>query len=130
MTLNGSTLCTIYISTPVTSSPDGQAEPDTTFGNLVIGKWEGDTLIVDTRGFVGENDWLDFGGHPATDALHFVERYRRRDFGHMDIQFTVDDSKAYMKPWTFTVPFDLLPDTELIEQICDNEKDAAHLVGK
>ena len=95
-----------------------------------IGKWEGDTLIVDTRGFVGENDWLDFGGHPATDALHFVERYRRRDFGHMEIQFTVDDSKAYMKPWTFTVPFDLLPDTELIEQICDNEKDAAHLVGK
>jgi hypothetical protein len=95
-----------------------------------IGKWEGDTLVVDTRGFVGENDWLDFGGHPATDALHFVERYRRRDFGHMDIQFTVDDPKAYTKPWTFNVPFDLLPDTELIEQICDNEKDAAHLVGK
>jgi hypothetical protein len=94
-----------------------------------IGKWEGDTLVVDTRGFVDET-WLDFGGHPATDALHFVERYRRRDFGHLDIQFTVDDSKAYMKPWTFTVPFDVLPDTELIEQICDNEKDAAHLVGK
>jgi len=93
------------------------------------GKWEGDTLIVDTRGFVDET-WLDFGGHPATDALHVVERYRRRDFGHMDIQFTFDDPKAYTKPWTVTVPFDLLPDTELIEQICDNEQDVAHMVGK
>ena len=94
-----------------------------------IGKWDGDTLVVETRGFV-DDTWLDFGGHPATDALHVVERYRRRDFGHMDIEFTFDDSKAYTKPWTITIPFDLLPDTELIEQICDNEKDAAHLVGK
>jgi hypothetical protein len=63
-------------------------------------------------------------------ALHVVERYLRRDFGHLDIQFTFDDSKAYVTPWTVTAPFDLLPDTELIEQICDNEKDAAHLIGK
>jgi hypothetical protein len=94
-----------------------------------IGTWEGDTLVVDTRGFVDET-WLDFSGHPATDALHFVERYHRRDFGHLDIQFTVDDPKAYLKPWAVNVPFDVLPDTEMLEQICDNEKDTAHIVGK
>jgi hypothetical protein len=93
------------------------------------GKWEGDTLVVDTVGFVDET-WLDFRGHPATDALHIVERIRRRDFGHLEVQFTIDDSKAYVKPWTVTMMFDLLPDTELIEHICENETDAAHLVGK
>lgn len=94
-----------------------------------IGTWEGDTLVVDTTGFVDEI-WLDMGGHPATDALHLVERFRRRDFGHLEIQVTIDDSRAYARPWTVTMPFDLLPDTELIEHICENEKDAAHLVGK
>jgi hypothetical protein len=94
-----------------------------------LGKWEGDTLVVDTVGFVDET-WLDFRGHPATDALHIGERYRRRDFGHLETQFTIDDSKAYARLWTVTMSFDLLPDTELIEHICENEKDATHLVGK
>lgn len=94
-----------------------------------LGKWEGDALVVDTVGFVDET-WLDFRGHPATGALHIVERFQRRDFGHLEIQFTIDDSKAYVKPWAVTMSFDLLPDTELIEHICENEKDAAHLVGK
>jgi hypothetical protein len=93
------------------------------------GTWEGDTLVVDTTGFV-DDTWLDFRGHPATDALHIVERYRRRDFGHLEIQFTIDDPKAYRRPWNVTMAFDLLPDTELIEHICDNEQDAAHIVGK
>jgi hypothetical protein len=92
-------------------------------------KWDGDTLVVDTTGFVDET-WLDFRGHPATDALHLVERYRRTDFGHLQIQFTIDDPKAYVKPWNVTMLFDLLPETELIEHICENEKDAALLVGK
>jgi hypothetical protein len=93
------------------------------------GTWEGDTLVVDTTGFV-DDQWLDFRGHPATDALHLVERYRRRDFGHLEAQFTIDDPKAYQKPWSITFTFDLLPDTELIEHICENERDAAHIVGK
>ena len=93
------------------------------------GTWEGDTLVVDTTGFVNDT-WLDFRGHPATDALHLVERYRRRDFGHLEVQFTIDDPKAYVKPWNVSMAFDLLPDTELIEHICENERDAAHLVGK
>ena len=90
------------------------------------GTWEGETLVVDTTGFVNDA-WLDFRGHPATDALHLIERYRRRDFGHLDIQFTIDDPKAYRAPWNVTMTFDLLPDTELIEHICENERDAARL---
>ena len=111
---------------------DGRRVPENrkpTWLGYSLGKWEGDTLVVDTAGFVDET-WLDFRGHPATDALHIVERVRRRDFGHLEIQFTIDDSKAYVKPWTVTMTFDLLADTELIEHICENEKDAIHLVGK
>jgi hypothetical protein len=93
-----------------------------------LGKWDGDVLVVDTTGFVNDT-WLDFRGHPATDALHLVERYRRPDFGHMEIQFTIDDPKAYMKPWMVTMTFDLLPDTELIEHICENEIDSAVISG-
>ena len=92
------------------------------------GAWDGDTFVVDTTGSV-DDAWLDFRGHPATDALHLVERYRRRDFGHLEIQFTIDDPKAYRQPWSVTMTFDLLPDTELIEHICENERDAAHIVG-
>jgi hypothetical protein len=111
---------------------DGRPMPErrapTSFG-YSRGTWEGDTLVVETTGFVNDT-WLDFRGHPATDALHLVERYRRRDFGHLEIQFTIDDPKAYQRPWSVTLTFDLLPDTELIEHICENERDAAHIVGK
>ena len=93
------------------------------------GTWDGDTLVVDTTGFVNDT-WLDFRGHPATDALRLVERYRRRDFGHLEIAFTIDDPKAYLKPWSVTMGFDLLPDTELIEHICENERDAVSISGK
>ena len=84
---------------------------------------------LDMGCFYFNRAWLDFRGHPATNALHLVERYRRRDFGHLEIQFTIDDPKAYRQPWSVTMTFDLLPDTELIEHICDNERDAADLVG-
>jgi hypothetical protein len=95
------------------------------------GGWDGDTLVIDTTGFRDEQ-WLDFRGHPATDALHLVERYRRRDFGHLEVQFTIDDPKAYVKPWNVTMTFDLLPDTELIEHVCENERDTTLnlIVGK
>jgi hypothetical protein len=102
--------------------------PPTYFG-YSLGTWEGDSMVVNTRGF-HDDGWLDFAFHPATAALHLIERYRRRDFGHLQIEFTIDDPKAYVKPWTATVAYDLLPDTELIEHICDNEKDAGRIVGK
>ena len=111
---------------------DGRALPadqNPTWFGYSAGKWEGDTLVVETTGF-NEESWLDDGGHPHSDAMHVTERFRRHDFGHMDIQFTFDDPKAYTKPWGATVAFELLPDTELIENICENEKDQAHLVGK
>jgi len=97
---------------------------------LLTGKWEGDTLVVDTKGFNGRT-WLDQAGKPTTDALHVIERFRRKDFGHMDIEITIDDPKAYAKPWTVTEHAQLLPDTELMEFICnENNVDLQHLKGK
>ncbi len=94
------------------------------------GKWEGDTLVVDTKGFNGKT-WLDQAGKPTTDALHVIERFRRKDFGHMDIEITIDDPQAYAKPWTVTEHAQLLPDTELMEFICnENNVDLQHLKGK
>lgn len=69
-------------------------------------------------------------GYPHTDALHVIERFRRRDFGHMQLQITIDDPKAYTKPWTMTLNPQLVPDTELLEGVCENEKDVQHFVGK
>ncbi len=98
------------------------------FGSSV-GKWDGNTFVVDTMGF-HDRSWLDDGGHPHTESLHVTERFQRHDFGHMQIALTIDDPKTYAKPWTATIPYQLLPDTELIESICENEKDLPHMVGK
>jgi hypothetical protein len=95
-----------------------------------VGHWDGDTLVVETTGF-NDHGWLDNGGRPSTDALRVTERFRRKDFGHMDIQITVDDPKAYTKPWTVTSALTLQPDDELLEYVCgENNKDIEHLVGK
>ena len=92
-------------------------------------KWDGDAWVVDTRGFNGKA-WLDQLGKPSTDALHVTERFQRKDFGHMDIQITIDDPKAYTKPWTVNESVHLLPETELLEFICnENNRDVAHLPG-
>ena len=94
-----------------------------------VGRWEGETLVVETTGF-NDVGWLDDGGHPQTEALHVTERFRRRDFGHMDLQLTIDDPKAYTKPWGPTLRLNFQPDDELMESICENEKDVPHMVGK
>ena len=94
-----------------------------------IGKWEGDWFVVDTRGF-NDKSWIDDSGRPHTEALHTIERFRRRDFGHMDVEITIDDPQAYTKPWSFPLEFEFLADTEFIESVCENEKDAAHVAGK
>src|SRR5438105_3386263 len=91
------------------------------------GKWEGDTLVVDTRGFNG-NIWMDQLGTPSTDALHVIERFHRKDFGHIDIQITIDDPKAYTKPWTVMEQVRFMPETEPMEMICnENNRDLEHL---
>jgi hypothetical protein len=95
-----------------------------------IGKWDGDTFVIDTIG-VNERTFLDNAGHPHSDAMHLTERYHRRDFGHMDLKLTIDDPKAYTKPWTVDESAVLLPDTDLLEYICsENNLDIPHLVGK
>ena len=94
-----------------------------------VGKWDKDTLVVDTVGFNGKT-WLDATGHPTTDALHLTERYRRRDAGHLEIRITIDDPKAYVRPWTVTQVMQLLPGTEVLEFACDeNNRDLPHLRG-
>jgi len=93
-----------------------------------VGKWEGDTLVVDTVG-LNETTWLDDTGHPHSDALHIVERFRRTDFGHMELQVTIDDPKAYKKPWTARIGWELMVDTELLDWVCENEKDFARMKG-
>jgi hypothetical protein len=104
-------------------------DPEPNWLGSSVGKWDGDTLVVDTIGFNGKF-WLDSAGYPATDALHVTERFHRTDFGHMALQITIDDAKAYTKPWTVTEPLLFMPDTEIMEFYCDNEKDLVHLRGK
>jgi hypothetical protein len=92
-----------------------------------VGKWDNDTLAVDTMGF-NDRSWLDANGHPRSEAMHIVERFRRRDFGHMDLALTVDDPKMYTRPFTVKVGYRLLPDTDILESVCaENEKDRIHL---
>ena len=105
-------------------------DPNPTWMGYSTGHWEGDTLVVESSGFV-ENNWLDNGGHMGTEAMKLTERFKRRDYGHIDLQITIDDPKAYTKPWTVNLEFNATPDSELIEYVCDeNEKDINHLVGK
>src|SRR5437667_407279 len=95
-----------------------------------VGRWDGATLVVETSGFT-ERAWLDYDGHPHTEALRMTERYRRRDFGHLDVKVTFDDPGAYARPWTVSVPMEIIPDTELLEAVCrENEKSLAHIPAR
>jgi hypothetical protein len=95
-----------------------------------VGKWEKDTLVVESTNF-RDLGWLDVEGSPLTESGKIIERFRRPDYGHLEIEVTIDDPKAYTKPWTVTVYQRILQDTELIEFVCqENERDAKHLAGK
>jgi hypothetical protein len=107
------------------SLPGKDAEP--WWYGYSVAKWEGDTLVVETTGFL-DGGWLDVRGSPLTDAARVTERFRRPKYGSLEIEITVDDPKAYTKPWTVKVNQRLLPDTELIEFICQ-DRDATHYVG-
>ncbi len=94
-----------------------------------VGKWEGDTLVVETTGFLDrEPGWLDVQGSPFTEEAKVTEKFRRPNFGTLEIEVTVDDPKAYTKPWTVKVTQRIMLDTELIEFICE-DRDATHYVG-
>jgi hypothetical protein len=104
-------------------------DPNPSWMGYSVGHWDGDTLVATTAGF-NDRSTLDLAGHPHTEALRVTERFHRRDVGHIDLEVTLDDPKAYTRPWTLHVDLDLMPDSELIEYVCENERDAQHLVGK
>jgi len=112
---------------------DGRAlpvDPNPSWNGYSSAKWEGDDLVVRTNGFRDEM-WLDRQGSPMTDAAEMTERYRRVNYGKMRIDLTINDPKAYTKPWTVTLNQVLVLDTELLDYIClENEKSVAHMVGK
>jgi hypothetical protein len=91
--------------------------------------WQGDTLVVETAGF-NDKAPLDTMGHPHSEALRTVERFRRRDFGHLDYEITFDDPKMYTRPFTVKIPHELMADADVFENYCENEKDLVHLGGK
>lgn len=101
---------------------DGRSLPavnEPTWLGYSVGRWNGDTFTVETTGF-RDGGWLDtLKARPHSDALRVTEQFRRRDFGRMDLTITINDPKAYMKPWTFIAVLHLLPDTELVEAFCD-----------
>jgi hypothetical protein len=102
------------------------ADPEPLWLGYSVGKWEGDTLAVDTAGF-NDKTWLDGIGHPHSEALHVTERFHRRDFGHLDVAVTIDDPKVYTK--SFSVKFTelLQPDSDVTEYFCsENERDRSH----
>jgi hypothetical protein len=102
-------------------------DPQPTWGGYSVGRWEGDTLVVDAAGF-NDRTLLDAAGHPHGEQMHLQERFRRRDVGHMDLTVTVDDPEMYTKPLPYTVTEVLLPDSDVLETVCnENEKDLAHL---
>jgi hypothetical protein len=107
------------------SSPQNEAQ--LWWYGYSVGKWEGETLVVETNGFRGDV-WLDVEGSPLTEAAKMTERFHRVNYGTMEIEVTVDDPKAYTKPWTVKVTHRIVLNTELIEFVCnENEKDAVHL---
>ena len=108
-----------------------EANPNPSWMGYSVGHWDGDTLVVESNGY-NDRTWLDREGHPHTEALSTTERYRRKDFGHMQITMTLHDPTVYAKPWTVSVEAQLDPDTELIEYVCNEDaKDALeHWVGK
>ena len=109
---------------------DLPADPNPDFMGYSVGHWEGDTLMVTTAGY-NDRTWLDYAGHPHTEALRTTERFHRKDFGHLEISEIFDDPKAYAHPWTVKVTGEMIPDSDLLEYVCnENNKDIAHLVGK
>lgn len=85
-----------------------------------IGRWEGDTFVAETIGF-NDRTWLGNDGHPHSEEMRVTERFRRIDFGHLEVQFTFDDPKAFTRSWSATAQLHLLPDTEVLEYICENQ---------
>jgi hypothetical protein len=104
-------------------------DPNPAWFGYSVGRWEGDEFVVETTGF-NDNVWLDNAGRPATENLRVTERFIRKDFGHMDIRITIDDPKAYTRPWQVTQQLAFQPDTELLEYICNENNKYFEIIPK
>jgi hypothetical protein len=105
-------------------------DPEPSWKGYSSGRWEGDTLVVESNGF-RDGLWLDRSGSPLTDAAKMTERFRRVNYGKLEIEITVNDPKAYSAPWTVTLNQLIVVDTDLLDYVClENEKDVKHLVGR
>jgi hypothetical protein len=103
------------------------ADPQPSWLGYSVGRWEGRTLVAETIGF-NDRTPIDIAGNPRSESLRLTERFFRRDFGHLEVQFTIEDPKSYSKPFTIRITETLTPDTELLEYFCtENEKDRPHL---
>src|SRR5215471_16233736 len=104
-------------------------DPNPTWMGYSIGHWEGDTLVVETAGF-NERTWLDMVGHPHSERLRVTEKFRRADFGHMQVQVTYDAPETLTRPLTLSVAVNYAADTDMLEYVCnEDERDTKHLVG-
>lgn len=101
-----------------------------TWNGHSVGHWEGDVFVAESVGF-NDKGWLDIAGHPRSEAMRVTERYRRRDYGHMDAEVTFNDPTYYTKPFQVKVTYELQPGNDVLEYICtENEKDHSHMVAK
>src|SRR5215470_3128397 len=101
-------------------------DPNPTWLGYSVGRWEGDTLVVNSSGF-NDQGWLDVGGNPQTESLRLTERFRRPDFGHLQLEVTFEDPKTFTKPFTLRTNKTYVADTEIFEDVCENERDSTHL---
>ena len=105
-------------------------DPQPSWNGYSTGKWVGDALVVETIGF-REGLWADYDGSPLSGEAKITERFRRPNFGSLEIEMTVDDAKAYTKPWRAKIDLALQLDTDLLEYVClEGERDSKHMVGK
>lgn len=106
------------------------SDPNPSWNGYSSGKWEGDSLVVQTAGFRADL-WADYNGSPLTESAKITERFRRLNYGSLEVEVTVEDLKAYTRPWTVTLHQAIVLDTGILEYVClENEKDVAHMVGK
>jgi hypothetical protein len=104
-------------------------DPNPSWMGYAAGRWQGDTLVIESAGF-NDKTWLDVSGHPRSESARMTERFRRRDFGHLDVEVTVNDPKYYTRAFTVKLPFHLIPNSDVLEAVCaENEKDRVHLAN-
>jgi hypothetical protein len=104
-------------------------DPNPSWLGYSTGHWDGDTLVVETEGF-NDRTWLDMSGHSHGEQLHLTERYRRTDYGHMQIEMTFTDPEFYTKPFSIKIEHQLVPDSDILEAYCaENNKDLQHIQG-